>query len=62
MLMITEMIPLETKEDVTYKVGVFGSGRYDPFRDDYLQDIHIQNASSGTATLDGCSGWHLLCI
>lgn len=45
------VIPLETKEDVTYKVGVFSDQEGTiPFRDDYLQDIHIQNASSGTAT------------
>ena len=40
-----------TKEDVTYKVGVFSDQEGTiPFRDDYLKDIHIQNASSGTAT------------
>lgn len=45
------VIPLETKEDVTYKVGVFSDQEGTiPFRDDYLKDIHIQNASSGTAT------------
>lgn len=45
------VIPLETKEDVTYKVGVFSDQEGTiPFREDYLQDIHIKNASSGTAT------------
>lgn len=45
------VIPLETKEDVTYKVGVFSDQEGTiPFRDDYLQDIHINGASSGTAT------------
>lgn len=45
------VFPLETKEDVTYKVGVFSDQEGTiPFRDDYLQDIHINGASSGTAT------------
>lgn len=44
------VIPLEA-EDATYKVGVFADedGTI-PFRNDYAQDIHIQGASSGTAT------------
>lgn len=44
------VIPLEA-EDATYKVGVFvDQDGTIPFRDDYVQDIHIQGASSGTAT------------
>lgn len=43
------VIPLETKEDVTYNVGLYldpdGEARYGE-----MQKIHIQNASSGTAT------------
>ena len=43
------VIPLETKEDVTYNVGLYldpdGNAPYGE-----MQKIHIQNASSGTAT------------
>ena len=46
---IYNVVPLETKEDVTYNVGLYldpdGNAPYGE-----MQKIHIQNASSGTAT------------
>ncbi|MEI3450553.1 MAG: hypothetical protein V8Q67_03575 [Blautia massiliensis (ex Durand et al. 2017)] len=56
------VIPLETKEDVTYNVGLYldPDGRC-PLRDDYAENPYPE-CFQWYSYMDGCSGWHLLCI
>lgn len=50
-------------DDAVYKVGLFlDKDGTIPFRSDYMKDIHLVNAHSGTATWSNVPGWNLLYI